>query len=158
MTQHDGTAAGAGGPAFRERLAPSAPTWLLVPGAGGAAALVLWPVSPLAGVVGAVAIALVVAAALWQASTVVAVHAGELVAGRARVPLDLLGDASAHRGPDARHERGPGLDARAHLCIRGWVDPVVKVALRDPADPTPYWLVSSRRPEELAGLLSRRGG
>jgi len=29
----------------------------------------------------------------------------------------------------------------------------VRVDLNDPADPTPYWVVSSRRPTELAGAI-----
>ena len=48
-----------------------------------------------------------------------------------------------------RHAAGPGLDARAHLCLRGWVRPGLRLDLVDPQDPTPYWLVSSRRPERL---------
>jgi hypothetical protein len=38
--------------------------------------------------------------------------------------------------------------------IRGWVDPVVRVTLEDPDDPTPYWLISTRRPEELVRVLT----
>ena len=45
------------------------------------------------------------------------------------------------------------LDARAWLLIRGWVDPVVRVRLTDPKDPTPYWLVSSRHPEAVVAAL-----
>ena len=41
------------------------------------------------------------------------------------------------------------LDARAYLCIRGWIPTGIRVAVADPQDPTPYWLVSTRRPEEL---------
>ena len=43
---------------------------------------------------------------------------------------------------------------RAFLVIRGWVDPVVRVTLDDPNDPTPYWLISTRRPEELVRVLA----
>ena len=31
--------------------------------------------------------------------------------------------------------------------------PVVRVPVEDPADPAPYWLVSSRRPDQLAAAL-----
>jgi hypothetical protein len=34
----------------------------------------------------------------------------------------------------------------------------VRVEITDPADPAPYWLVSSRRPVELAEALSRANG
>lgn len=141
-------------PAFHERLVPSPATWLTAPGAAVGAALVVWPVDPLAGVLAAVAVGALVAGGLWQAGAVVRVQAGVLHAGRASVPVALLGPATAHRGADARHERGPGLDARAHLCIRGWVDPVVRVRLDDPQDPTPYWVVSSRDPDGLVAALT----
>ncbi len=38
--------------------------------------------------------------------------------------------------------------------IRGWVQPVVRVPITDPADPAPYWLLSSRRPKELAAAIN----
>jgi hypothetical protein len=31
----------------------------------------------------------------------------------------------------------------------------VRVDLEDPLDPTPYWLLSTRRPQELAAALAR---
>jgi hypothetical protein len=31
----------------------------------------------------------------------------------------------------------------------------VEITLDDPADPVPYWLISSRRPDELAAALTR---
>lgn len=73
--------------------------------------------------------------------------------GSFEVPLDALGEAEVFTGEEARLERGPRLDARAKLAIRGDVDPVVKVRVIDPLDPTPYILVSTRRPEELVAAL-----
>jgi hypothetical protein len=34
------------------------------------------------------------------------------------------------------------------------VSPVVKVELTDPQDPTPYWLVSTRRPERVVEAIA----
>ncbi len=45
---------------------------------------------------------------------------------------------------------GPEADARAYLLLRPYLKRAVRVEITDPADPAPYWLVSSRRPEELA--------
>jgi hypothetical protein len=50
--------------------------------------------------------------------------------------------------------RGRDIDPRAYLCQRSWLDLGVTVAVTDPADPTPYWLVSSRQPEALAAALA----
>jgi hypothetical protein len=60
-----------------------------------------------------------------------------------------------HEGADATAERGTRLDARAWLLIRGWVAPVVKIEVIDEQDPTPYWLVSARRPRELEQAIAK---
>lgn len=140
-------------PLHEERLWPSPGWWVVVAlGAAMAGAAVL-PV----GVLVVAPVALVVlgacVAGLVAASARVVVAGGELRAGPAHVPVTLLGEAEVLRGEQARHARGPGLDARAFLVLRGWVDPVVRVRLVDPQDPTPYWLVSTRRPEDLVRAL-----
>jgi hypothetical protein len=37
--------------------------------------------------------------------------------------------------------------------LRAYLKRSVRVEVTDPADPTPYWLVSSRHPEQLAKAL-----
>jgi hypothetical protein len=78
---------------------------------------------------------------------------GVLRAGSARIPVALLGPAQALDVAAMRHELGPGLDARAYVCLRAWARTGVRVALDDPADPTPYWLISTRRPQLLVEAL-----
>jgi hypothetical protein len=91
---------------------------------------------------------------LLLASPVIEVTATEFIAGKARVPLELVGSAVGFAGAEASAERGPRLDARAWLVIRGWIDPVVRVELNDPIDPVPYWLISTRRPDELVAAIA----
>jgi hypothetical protein len=52
-----------------------------------------------------------------------------------------------------RKALGPHLDPAAFVVHRGWVGPLLRVQLTDPADPTPYWMFSTRHPERLAELL-----
>jgi hypothetical protein len=40
------------------------------------------------------------------------------------------------------------------MCFRGWITPVVRIEITDPADRTPYWLTSTRHPEDLVRALS----
>ncbi|MFD1713674.1 DUF3093 domain-containing protein [Amnibacterium flavum] len=139
---------------FSERLVPS--PWvfvacaLLIP----AGLLVFLPVSIGVAIGAAVVFFGGACAALLLLAPVVEVRDGMLRAGRARIPLDLIAGATAHRKEEATAERGVRLDARAYLCIRGWVDPIVKVELADPDDPAPYWIVSSRRPDELVAAIT----
>jgi len=141
-------------PDYRERLWPTPwiyiATLLLIP----ASILVLAPVSMPAGIATGLILYLATAGSLSLTAPVIEVRDRMLHAGRAAISLDQTGEAVAASGPDARRERGTGLDARAYLVIRGWVDPVVRVPITDPADPAPYWLVSSRRPKELAAVIN----
>lgn len=140
---------------FQERLVPSAGFWAVVPLLGVMVTVSLLPVSGWVAIGGALVVCALAAAALRAASPSIVVTADELQAGPAHVPVALLGPGTSFTGEQARLERGPRLDARAFLVVRGWVGPVVRIPLRDPADPTPYWLVSSRRPDELVAALAR---
>lgn len=141
-------------PDYRERLWPTpwiyVSSLLFVP----ASILVLAPVSLPAGIVTGVVMYVAVVGSLSLTAPVIEVADGRLRAGRAEIPLAQTGEAYAAEGDAARVERGTGLDARAFLVIRGWVRHVVRVPVADPADPTPYWLVSSRRPNELAAAIN----
>jgi hypothetical protein len=75
-------------------------------------------------------------------------------AGRAQIPVSLLAEPRALSGEETWQAAGPGADARAYLLLRPYARESVMVQLRDPADPTPYWLVSTRRPTQLAAALA----
>ncbi|WP_187279916.1 DUF3093 domain-containing protein [Quadrisphaera setariae] len=146
------------GPAFSERLWPAPATWLLVPLGAAFGAATGFIGGPLWVVVGGAVLALVVVAWLVTASSVVSLgDDGVLRVGEARIEVRHLTGAVSARGERARALRGPLLDARTHLHLRGWVDPVVLVALGDPEDPTPAWLFSCRHPEDLVEALARHG-
>ena len=140
---------------YRERLVPGPGTvaacLLLLP----AVLLVLLPFSVEWAVTTAIAVTAATIAGLVARAPVVSVEQGVLRAGRARIEVHLTGTAEAFRGEEARTARGTGLDARAWTVLRGWVDGVVRVPLLDPSDPAPYWLVSSRHPEQLVTALEQ---
>jgi hypothetical protein len=49
---------------------------------------------------------------------------------------------------------GTRSDARAFLCVRPYLRGGVEVALADPADPHPYWLIGSRHPAQMAAAVA----
>lgn len=142
-------------PEYREKL--WAPPWvflataLVIP----ASILVLAPISPLAGIITAIVLYAGCVALLVLGSPVVQVRNGILSAGRARITTELLGEALAFDEPEASQERGPRLDVRAWLLIRGWIQPLVRIPIVDDNDPAPYWLVSSRHPQKLAAAINK---
>jgi len=140
---------------YRERLGPS--LWVLVAAAlaGPMAALVFTPIDTTVALVIGAAVSVLVIALLILAAPVVRVEGGELRAGRAHIPVDLLGEPAVHTGDDARHQRGAGLDPRAWHLIRGGIDGVVVVPVVDADDPTTAWVISSRTPDRLAAAVRR---
>lgn len=138
---------------YRERLwAPPAlylATALVIP----ATLLVFLPISVLAGVLVAIGMELGVLVLLWALAPTIEVTDSEFRAGKAHLPRALVGTVEAFEGAEATTQRGPKLDARAWTLFRGYVRGVVKVEVRDDADPTPYWLVSVRQPGKVVEAL-----
>lgn len=108
-------------------------------------------------------IPLFVLALVWLGRSRVQVHrgatddtgGGELVVGERRLPLSAVGRVDVVAKADKQVALGPQLDPSAYLLHRGWVGPVVRVEVLDGADPAPYWVFSSRRPDELVAALGR---
>lgn len=144
-------------PTFRERLWPGPLGWVGVVLFCVVLGVALVPVDvTLAVVVGVVALLLALPAAALTAAPV-EVTDGTLRAGAARIPADLLAVPRVLDREGVRTEMGPALDARAYVCLRGWIGTAVRVEVRDPQDPTPYWIVSTRRPAQLVAALHEAG-
>lgn len=137
-------------PRYVERLRPAGWVWAFALFIGVGIGLSLSALGSRVGLVSALGSCLVISALLIRTTPVVEVAGGSLRAGTAHVPIALLGAVDVLDAGQMRRALGPGLDARAHLCLRGWIATGVRLTLTDPADPAPYWLVSSRRPEQLA--------
>lgn len=138
---------------FRERLSPA---WWLIGALGlllPGSLLIFLPLSVLVGIVVGLGLWWGCVAVLWFFSPVLTVTGQRFSAGAASVEISYINSVELFRDEDARRERGTGLDARAWLVIRAWIDPVVKITLNDPLDPTPYWLVSSARPQQLVEAI-----
>lgn len=73
-----------------------------------------------------------------------------------RLPLTAIREVVALDAQGRRELLGPSADPVAFVVLRAWVPTAVQVVLDDPTDPTPYWLVSTRRPLELAQELRAR--
>ncbi len=80
----------------------------------------------------------------------------ELRVGVAHVGLQHLGEVVTVPARYKRRAMGPDLDPDAFVLHRPWVGPMLRVEITDPADPTPYWLFSVRRADELAALLRQQ--
>lgn len=134
---------------YRERL---------LPGPAGLGAVALFAVmcgvvvlvsSTVAAVVTSLTVLVVGLALVAVTSPVVEVRGQELHAGRAHIGVDLLGKVDVLDADGVRTALGPGYDPRSFACLRTWTKGAVTARVLDPADPTPSWLVSTRRPAAL---------
>ena len=140
---------------YRERLWPA--PWLFISTALviPASLLVFLPIDSRVGVIAAIVLYAGCVVALLLGSPLIEVTETEFRAGRARLPISVVGAITAYRGDEAQLERGRRLDARAWLLIRGWISPVVKVEVVDERDPAPYWLVSTRQPDAVIDAVAQ---
>ncbi len=96
---------------------------------------------------------------LWITAPVVAVDASGLHAAGAVLPPWAMGQATVLGRAEVARQRGPGSDARLYVVLRPWsAARAVLVEVRDPDDPHPAWLISSRRPESLAAAVAGSRG
>jgi hypothetical protein len=139
---------------YRERLLPGPWVFIMTALVIPASLLVFLPINFTVGVICAIVLYAGIVGFLLAASPLIEVTDSTLIAGRARLPLPYVGEATGYLGVEATAERGTRLDARSWLVIRGWISPVVKVMVEDTTDPAPYWLLSTRRPTQLIKALA----
>lgn len=142
-------------PRFTERL--GAPWWWWPIGLGlaalGAAEIGLGAPGPRGWVPFAILLPLAAAVLAWSMALRVRVTGDELQVADARLPLRFVREVVAIDAAGRRELLGPAGDRLAFLVMRPWIGTAVQVVLDDPEDPTPYWLVSTRKPIELAQAL-----
>ncbi|QIM16567.1 DUF3093 domain-containing protein [Leucobacter insecticola] len=135
---------------YRERLIPGPGLFtallLVVPGVS----LVMLPIASELAVPVAVVIYALLVGTFLLLSPSLRVEGGRLTAGRASIPVDQLGSVELLGVEALRLAIGPGNDARNFLLVRGWIHRGVRIENIDPADPAPYWVLTTRHPEKLA--------
>ena len=77
-----------------------------------------------------------------------------LYVNQAKIDLKFLKNAKALDESEFKKVIGSDADPAAFLAINFWVKTGVKIEVNDKNDPTPYWLISSKRASELAKILA----
>lgn len=116
-------------------------------------AVILWVPEALAWGITIALVALFAVMMLAYGSPRIVVSDGILRAGNARIEAGYLGTAVALDAEQARLTAGRDADARAYLLLRPYLKLAVRVEITDPADPAPYWLLSTRHPKSLAKAI-----
>jgi hypothetical protein len=79
---------------------------------------------------------------------------GVIHAGKQSLSVMQVTSITALDRAETRLQLGPKADPAAHLVVRGWIGPSVMLRLANP-DPVPYWMISTRRPDELAAAIKQ---
>lgn len=145
-----------GAAAYSERLRAPLSWWIA---AAGLAAVVWWAfvfAVPMAFAVALGLLTLIAAfAAVWTyGALLVGVADGFVVAGSAQVETEFCGEVTALDPAQTAAVSGRDADARAFRALRPYVATAVRIQIRDERDPTPYWLISTRHPEQLAEAIA----
>jgi len=89
----------------------------------------------------------------WLGHHKLTISATEISVHGAHLPLRYISNTVALDARTLRRVIGREGDPRAFVAIRPWIGPGVQLELDDPDDATPYWVISTRRPAEVAQLL-----
>ena len=79
----------------------------------------------------------------------------ELRIDRAHIETKYLGKVTILDSEAMRLLRTRDADPAAYLAIKFWTPTGIKIEVIDPRDPTPYWLITSKRGENIAALLDK---
>jgi hypothetical protein len=138
---------------YRERVRPNLGTFIAVATLLPAVTLVSEPFDYRIGIVVGLILVISIWAALFFLAPVIQVGSSHLTVARAKIPRDLLGKIEEIGKDQIFSERGPKLEPAAYKVFQGTVKTAIKITVNDPNDPTPYWIISTRKPAQLAEVL-----
>jgi glucan phosphoethanolaminetransferase (alkaline phosphatase superfamily) len=116
--------------------------------------IAIWAAFDNTAALNAFAIAIVLGlVTIYMATSSIIVANGELRIQRAHIPLHYLGKSEIIEKKRFSVERTRDADPAAYFATTFWISEGLKVEVTDQRDPTPYWLISTRRAEELAQAL-----
>lgn len=91
----------------------------------------------------------------WGLAPLIQINQGSLSVGRATIEAKYLGVVTPIEPSQAFIERGRNLNHMAYRRFQIGVNQLVKITINDTADPTPYWLISTRNPELVKSYLEK---
>ena len=140
---------------FREVIRP--PLWLMALYAAlfGSCVFALWAALDTRATLLSAALSLLTLMWIWWKSPLKISVDDELRVGQAHIELRYIKSVVILDERAMSLARTRDADPAAFLALRFWSPTGVKVILDDPRDPTPYWLITTRRGEELKRALGR---
>lgn len=92
---------------------------------------------------------------VYTSPLVITYKDGVLKVGTATLEDEYIEKIEVLNDQEMRRIRTRDADPAAYLALRFWSSRGIKITLNDPRDPTPYWLVTTKRGEEIAALVGK---
>jgi hypothetical protein len=73
----------------------------------------------------------------------------------AHIPLSYVTEVNILDHASKIELLGPAAAPHVFVIQRPWVRGAVRIVIDDPADPTPYWVISTRRPTALVAAINK---
>lgn len=138
---------------FHEKIWPSFGSWMWPILISLTAGIAFAPISPVLGWSIGIAVMIALAVTMILRVPSIEVTSETVSVGRANIERKYIGEVIGYRSEEAFKQRGQKLHGLAYMLLRGYLDAVVRLEVTDERDATPYWIVSTRRPEELTAAL-----
>ena len=140
---------------FAERISWPLTLWLFIAVMIGSIYLTFWaPFNSLTASIISSIIFIALIYAQYKSRLEIVVVNNWLYADRAKIELKYIKSAKALNRSEFIKLQGVNADPAAFCATRFWVKEGVVVKLNDKKDPTPYWLISSRKAKKLAACLN----
>ncbi len=142
---------------YRERLWVPPLYWVVAATFGVSSITVLgFYGGPLAALVCGLVTAVGATTVLWSIGSVtITVDERGVTVNRSLLEWPYVGEVRVLDRDATRRRLGVDAHVHAFLAQRPYVPEAVEITVEDAADPHPYWLVSSRRPAELAVAVAQ---
>jgi len=140
-------------PQYKERVLPKWSSFLPVLGVFPAIWLTFLPIHEPVGFWSGISATVLIVLAMIAKSAQIVVTSSLLKVANASIGREHISNVVVIPKGGGFAARGRELDPRAWIHFQGSVPTLVRVELNDPADPTPYWLFSTRKPDEIKRVL-----
>ena len=111
------------------------------------------PINEPAGLIAGVLITVAVAWSMLANSAKIVVSEGQVKVGKATIEARFIGVCEELPYASRFAQRVPNLDPRAYLKLQNSQKGLVKLDILDKNDPTPYWVVSTKHPQQLIAAI-----
>jgi hypothetical protein len=117
--------------------------------------LTLAPINALLGLALGIFGTFAVAWSMWANSAKILVSGGRVQVGKASIEARFIGVCEEVPFATRFAQRLPNLDPRAYLRLQNSRKGLLKLEVVDKNDPTPYWVVSTKRPAQLIAAIEQ---